>query len=214
MRKKIEVDLVGFDLDKTLYEPNPAIDEKIQDYACRKASEILNKDYSFIRKEFDRLFLETQSGKDSLTILGLKNGSDIMQEALEYSDISSILEEDKELNRMMKNLKKVYGLFLITGSAKRIALKKLEALGIDSKIFHPTLYSESKYKRKDGSAFNYVSNLCNVPFEKMMFVGDREQADIIPAKKLGIKTAIVNSVSKEADYQLKSIYDLDKILLE
>ena len=33
------------------------------------------------------------------------------------------------------------------------------------------------------------------------------------AKKLGIKTAIVNSMSQSADYQLKTIYDLEEILL-
>ena len=46
-----------------------------------------------------------------------------------------------------------------------------------------------------------------------MFVGDREKSDILPAKKLGIKTAIVNSMSQSADYQLKTIYDLEEILL-
>ncbi len=214
MRKKIDIDLVGFDLDKTLYKPNPVIDDKITDYVCRKGSEFLKQDYDSVRNKYDELFIKTQSGKDSLSLMGVENAVDIIQEALEYSDIASILERDDRLVRTMHKLKNNFKLFLITGSGRKISTDKLSALGIDENIFFPRLYADSNYKRKDGSAFNYISNMCNVPFERMMFVGDREKADILPAKKLGMTTAIVNERSNQADYQLKEIYDLEHILLK
>ena len=46
----------------------------------------------------------------------------------------------------------------------------------------------------------------------MMFVGDREKVDIIPAAKLGMLTAIVNAKSELAHFELQAIHDLEKIL--
>ena len=64
----------------------------------------------------------------------------------------------------------------------------------------------------NGSVFIYVADYHKLSFNNMMFVGDREKTDIIPAKKLGITTFIVNANSDSADYQLDEIYNLEKIL--
>jgi len=53
-----------------------------------------------------------------------------------------------------------------------------------------------------------------IELSELFFVGDREEVDILPALKFGITTAIVNSSSNAASYELKKIYDLEKILLE
>lgn len=203
---------LGFDLDNTLYRQSPEMNEKIQEHACRKASTILNQPYEVVRSRFDKIFSETQSGRISLEAIGIANGKEMIQEALENADIVSVLKEDVRLREMLGNLANFHKLFLITGSSEQIALGKLEAIGLNPSTFSPSLYAESPYKRVDGSAFRYVASLHNVGFDRMMFVGDREKVDIIPARDLGVKTAIVNATSNLADIRLRDIYELEKIL--
>nr|MBI4156309.1 HAD family hydrolase [Candidatus Woesearchaeota archaeon] len=212
-----EIEAVGFDLDNTLYVKNPIIDKKINDYICLKASNILKKELIEVKTSFQQKYSELHSSHGSLMAIGIENEDlaiSIVQEALENADISSSLSQDVKLNDMLKKLSKYYRLFMITGSRKDLAIKKLDALGIDKNLFYPSLYAYSIYERYNGSAFSYVSSIISIPPNRIMFVGDREKSDILPAKKLGIKTAIVNSTSQFADYNLKTIYDLEEILLK
>lgn len=212
----MKIKLIGFDLDGTLYKPNEKINKKIRDYLCKRAGHILNKSYHEIKDKFNKLYKKTQSGTDSLRLMEIKNSSSLTQEALENVDITPFLKKDLELLSTLYRLKEKYKLFLITGSPKKITNKKLRALGINSKIFSIKIYdnsSKSKYKRKDGSAFIHISKLYNIPLYNMMFIGDREKIDIIPAKKLNLKTVIINAKSKIADFNLKKISELEKILL-
>ena len=210
-----EIGAVGFDLDNTLYVKNPTIDNEINNYICLKASKFLKRKLQEVNDLYNKKYSELQSSRLSLIAMGIEEDKaiSIVQEALENSNIAAYLKKDYQLVDLLKSLSHHYSLFLITGSRKDIAIKKLNALGIDKKLFYPILYSDSRQKREDGAAFSHVSLLLNLQPINMMFIGDREKVDIIPAKKLGIKTAIVNSTSQFADYQLKTIYDLEEILL-
>jgi len=211
-----EIVSLGFDLDNTLYKQDEEINRKIQDYICRRVSGELGRPFEETREIFDRHYAESRSASTSLLKMGLESdhGKKIIQESLEKADIASILSEDSCLVLMLNQFSRLYSLFMITTSTQNDALKKLSALGIDPDLFSPSLYAGSPYLREDGSAFRYVAGIHGVSFSKMMFVGDREKTDILPAKKLGIKTAIVNSESEESDYQLTNIYELETILGE
>ncbi len=209
----LEIVSLGFDLDNTLYD-GAKTNEAIQDHICGQASTFLDRPYEEIREIFRDHYERTQSASGSLTLMGIgsSKGVEIVQTSLEEADVSPSLERDEKLVGMFDRLSQRYKLFLITSSSKNTASKKLSALGIESSLFSPFLYRDSPYLRNDGSAFEYVASNHNVSFDSMMFVGDREKVDIIPAKSLGIKTAIVNATSDEADYQLRNIYELEKFL--
>ena len=204
---------IGFDLDNTLYKQNEEVNDEIRRYACQRASEILGRSYDEIRAEFDKIYRRIHSGRQSLEEMGIPNGKALIQEAIENVDIIPFLNEDPKLRGMIERLSKRFKLFLITGSARASAIKKLEKLGINRTIFDPRIYAESPYERGDGSAFRHVSETHGTIFTNMMFIGDREEADIIPARNLGITTAIVNNNSEHADYNLENIYKLEELLL-
>lgn len=207
------IDAIGFDLDNTLYEPNPGVDELIREYVCRKAGERLKRDYESLRKEFDKIYAEIQSGRKTLEILGVSGARELVQDALENSNLASLLKKDERLNAMLKKLSFSRDLFLITGSSERLALEKLEAMGLNPLVFRHSLYAESPHERRDGSAFRHVAKILNTALDRMMFVGDREKTDVIPAKRLGIKTAMVNNRSALADVNLEDIYELENLTL-
>jgi FMN phosphatase YigB (HAD superfamily) len=207
-----KIKAVGFDLDNTLYYKTPEIDNLIQDYICEQIAIVLKKDYTEVRLQFTSNYVKTQSGSISLKLLGIKNGKELVQKAIEYADVSSVLKKDEKLVSMLMDLKSTYNTFLITSSPENAAIKKISALGIEKDIFDPRLYGESIYLRDDGSAFRHIAKYLKLSLEEIMFVGDREKTDIIPAKVLGITTAIVNNKSEHADYNLTDIYQLKEIL--
>jgi FMN phosphatase YigB (HAD superfamily) len=214
---------LGFDLDNTLYKEVAEIQEVIQSYISNKAAESLGKNPAEFMLAYLEAYRRQQSSRKALTELGYGNddkSASLVQEALEYADVASKLKKDDRLVAMLQLLAERYKLFLITSSPENLAIGKLQALGINPSLFRLRLYHGSNYTRYDGTAFLHAADVLGIEYDRskpvlgsIFFVGDREKADIIPAKKLGMKTAIVNAESAEADFQLKEIYDLKKILL-
>jgi FMN phosphatase YigB (HAD superfamily) len=203
---------IGFDIDNTLYVETQEIRDLIQERIVRSAAKLLGRDFSDVEKEYNKHNAILQSGRRSLEALGIKNGVDLVQEALEHTNVASTLHRDERLVSMMKHLASKYKLFLISGSGVKEARLKLAVLGLDMSLFSVTIFAESKYHREDGSAFRHISSELNIPLSQMMFVGDRENVDIVPAASFGLVTAMVNNVSSKATYNLNTIYDLEEIL--
>ena len=172
MKKIIDVDLLGFDLDGTLYPLNEEIYRRIREYSCLKASEILNRPYQDVLEQFLRELDKTKSGSRSLQAIGIEDGKGLMQKALENTNIESLLRKDEKLIEMFAKLKQSFSLFLITGSGKLVALRKLEALGLDENLFSYKIYGESKLSRRDGSAFRDIAKNHGTDLSRMFFVGD------------------------------------------
>ncbi|MFH1802730.1 MAG: HAD family hydrolase [archaeon] len=207
------VDAVGFDLDGTLYTLNDGINDRIRQHACQTAAGILSRPYEWVRAEFERHFAETGSGRISLEQMGIDNGREIVQVALEEADIGPLLNRDGALAGMLGRLGERFNLYLITSSPRGSAESKLAHLGVNLDVFDPRIYGESPLSRRDGSAFRHVATTYGIALPRMMFVGDREKVDIFPAQSLGLKTAMVNGMSERADYNLGSIYELEGVLL-
>lgn len=211
MKKYFHGNVIGFDLDNTLYKPNKEINEKIKRYVCKLASEKLSEDYSEIRRLFNKNYAKNHSGSKSLEILGINNPKELMQSALENID-TSFLKKDDRLKNLIEDIYEKYELFMVTSNKLDTAIRKLDALGIYSGVFNPLISCESKLNREDSSVFEYIKKEFKVDYGDILFIGDREQTDIIPANSIGVVTAIVNSKSSIANFKLKEIYDLEFIL--
>ena len=207
------VDAVGFDLDDTLYTQTPAIRQTIHAHIMARVSADLHISLQETEQTYQRLYPAYQSARRTLEALGISEPQQLVQDALEHADIAGSLQTDDRLVSLLRNLQTSYRLFLITGSEQQASHRKLDALGIPLHFFSVCLYAGAEHRRHDGTAFIYVAQKLGLPLHRMLFVGDREKVDILPAKQLGVKTAIVNAQSEHADYQLETIYDLEKILL-
>jgi putative hydrolase of the HAD superfamily len=85
----------------------------------------------------------------------------------------------------------------------------LEGIGIHPDWFTHFLSSTDIARPKPAlDGFYKVIELSNVPPENILFVGDNIEKEIIPAKKVGMQTALVWSESPEADYSFKSFEDI------
>ena len=80
-------------------------------------------------------------------------------------------------------------------------------------FFKNKIFSGEGNKRKIfNNRFDELIKKYNFKPEQIVTIGDQEESDIIPAKKLGIKTIYINNKkSKIADVSIKNLENLESI---
>ncbi|MFA5258908.1 MAG: HAD family hydrolase [Candidatus Pacearchaeota archaeon] len=221
MLKKDDIKVIGFDLDNTLYNSNEEMQKKIRGKIYEKLSIILN----IHLKESEKLFEENyngefpwkNSGRRTIEELGRMfkvpvDGREIVQESIEEAEIIDLIEENKMLEEMLKRLKQKYRLDIITSGNHEFALKKLDKIGIEKKLFELIL-AEGKFGGKTtGEVYQYWINERKISPNQILYVGDNLRADIEIPKLLGIKTCFVGKENKIADICINDILELEKYL--
>lgn len=186
--------VVGFDLDQTLYPKSPLIDERIQEYLYEKIAEYR----TVTRAEAIVLFKERyqggagMSGSETIADLGLANPSELIQEALEYADIASVLTPDRETNHLLSDVRKAYGnMDLITGSNLDQTKKKLAALQIPLELFSHIISADDSKKSTGNSYRAWLALYPHLVPSQFLYIGDRTRSDHEVPSALGIRTALV-----------------------
>jgi len=189
-----DIRVVGFDLDQTLYPKSPLIDEMIQSYLYEKIATQRDVSPEVAKDLFNERYRNGagMSGGQTLRDLGLANGSDLVQEALEHADIASVLSPDIEINKLLGQLSAKYeGVDLITGSNMRQTHMKLNALGIQPDTFSHILTADDGSKSGGDNFRNWLALYPHLTPGQFLYVGDRPRTDHEIPSALGIKTALV-----------------------
>ncbi len=128
----------------------------------------------------------------------------------------SIVSRERNLRVNLLKLKKRYRLVIISDAPLVWTRNVLVELGIYD-IFKTNIFSgESNIRKGFKTAFPSIMKTLKVKAEECISVGDQEHSDIIPAKKLGLKTVFISQTQKSvsADYNIKSIKELADLLLK
>lgn len=208
------IKVICWDLDTTLYREIPELTE-LFDKTCRKLVAVrcqwtYKKAAKLYNEKLERL------GSNSKTIayfLGekwlkeeLKN-QDLMTEYLGINKFSFI-KRDGKLKEMFAKLKN-FRHFIVTNDSYQAAVKTLQALGLSVKIFEKIVSREATGTIKpDLAQFQLVLELTGLAAKKHLMVGDRDKVDLAPAKKLGMRTAMVWRESEMADVSLVNVYEI------
>ncbi len=207
---------IGFDLDGTLYPYTAEIQNRVKDEIAKK---VLDKKPELnsidnARKFLEEKYKELESTTKIMAYLGYENPSKAMDECLAKADILDLLKKDKVLEKIIKELAQAYTLYLITGSPEDLTIKKLEKIGINPDYFKLKVYSDTPGAglKFDGDAFNFIIKKSNAPPSCHVYIGDRPNTDILPSKKLGMKTIAVGDI-KEADIQIKEIHEIKGLFI-
>ncbi|MEK6854753.1 MAG: HAD family hydrolase [Nanoarchaeota archaeon] len=209
------IKIIGFDLDNTLYPISEEIDYRIKAEIAKRILEkkpelnSLEKAIEFSEKRYSELGSRSQVLRE----IGLSNPEQIVDECLATADIIDLLKYDKEVASLIKDLSKMFQIFLVTGSPKNLAIAKLKKIGIPAGLFKIKIYGDNpSLKKIDGSVFNYLLKKSKYAPEQHVYIGDNLLADILPTKALGIKTIAVGRKFKEADYCVDSIKEIRSLL--
>lgn len=218
-RKFADIQVIGFDLDQTLYPKSPKIDEAIQDYLYKCIAEVHECTYEQARQMFTSRYKDGKgmSGSQTMQDLRIPNASEVVQEALEKADIAEFLMPNQKTIHLLKELKKHFSAIdLITGSAHTVCMSKLDHLAIDPKLFDHIITADDASK-SSGDAYKqwllYYPSLAPASF---LYIGDRPRSDVEVPNELGISSILVNqrAIDQRLDnLQLATLHDISDYLL-
>ena len=199
-----------WDVDLTFYTISPQMKEefkkRIYEYISRKLKIPINE----AEQKYEEEFRKRKSKTATMEALGL--GKYAIQEVIDSIEKSKYLEREPRLIQLFKNLKH-YKHAVVTNSTKASIDETLKILGLKKSLFEVIITKEdvSAYKPSPGPFLRVLKILGAKP-EECVSIGDVENSDIIPAKKLGMKTIFVWGKSNHANTSVPAIYKIEELL--
>jgi len=196
-----------FDLDNTLYDFS-----NIWKKSNRLVFEYLEYDKLTSYDEFFKLYksinnkLAEEVVQGKLRLIELRNkrlkltlsklGVELSDEDCkfyydkQFEFILALIEPDEEVNLWINKNRDKYNMIILTNGKSKEQRMKLKKLGLEN-VFKLYISGEQHIsKPKEGAFLNVLESEGILPEETMM-IGDSLYHDIKPAKKLGLKTCLI-----------------------
>ena len=186
---------IGFDLDGTLYSLTDEMNDRVRNKVSEKILEKKPKLTSVIRARefFEEQYQLLHSATRVIKSVGYENPGQVMNRCLGEADILDLMHPNPELARNMEELSGRYETYILSNGPKKLALKKLERIGINPLFFDFCIFNGSfpGITKDDGTGFDKALELSKYPAENHLYIGDREKLDMVPAKERGMQSIIV-----------------------
>lgn len=218
MKKKLLI----FDLDGTLYKMRGSTYDKspLKKRVIKNVLKFIALK-SRVDKRTSNIILNkiTKKYGESISI-GLEK--DLNIDRLEYFNTvwniptDGIVNKSKNLNKILSNLSNNYTLILLSDAPRVWINNVLSTLNVKN-IFKNYIFSgEGNIRKEHNNGFLNITKQLKIYPKDCVAIGDQEHSDIIPAKKIGMKTVLINQKihSKIADVNIKSIDELPKALVK
>ena len=203
-----------FDLDGTLY----ASEEYVRRLMIGMRDALADL-LSITAREADELLREIRSRFGSVT-LGLRelgiSRSTFYDLLLKRLDPGEHIEPRPELLRLFSDLRR-RGLKLgcHTNASRALAERVLEALGVDPKVFDAMVTCDDADPKPTPDGYLRILSLLDLRPEEVLYVGDRWRVELEPAKRLGMRTALVSRrLQGDPDIFLRDVMELSEKLGE
>ena len=199
---------IGWDLDGTLYPANTIPEELFIETQVKAVMEKNNWSKKKAKEEYEEIYKEIGSHTKTLSKLGV-NGVSLFLKFWDELPLEKYLKPDKKLIQMFKLLKGVRHFVLSNGGREEQVKRKMKLLGLDLGGFEMIVSGyDLGLVKPSKEIFQGMAKKMNLKTSEIMYVGDREKADVIGAKEAGMRTCLVYGESKEADVSLESVYEV------
>jgi len=206
-----DIEVLIWDLDGTLYHEIPELKKAILQNAVKAVAKTKRIAFSEAEKLFLKNYERFKSNTKTLFHLGVDRDYVISGDWYNQAQLKFIKKDPllADIFKKLQNLRHI----IHTNSERKIALKKLKILGLDLNLFEK-IFTSSDMAGKvkpDPSAFKLVLQFTKLKPKEHLFIGDSVGKEVIPAKKLGMKTCLVWDKSDLADVNLEKVYDIVKL---
>ncbi len=201
-----------FDLDGTLYQFDSKgfLDSKFY-------SDIRKRAYKFLS---ERLNVSEERAKETYNCIKAKyNGEVSIGTEKEFGinryDYFNFVWNLEPSDYITKNplIREIFSklegkIAILTGAPKIWARKTLEYLKVYDIVANTLFTGEPDIRKPNPLAFQQVLDYFRVLPEQAISIGDQESTDIIPARKLRIKTILLGSDCKSADFCINKLEEI------
>ncbi len=210
-------------MDKTLYRPVDVLDKLVLNEIVKLISRKTGEPNDAVIPYYVGFYRKLNSHTGCLKALKLPVG--FARDAHNMVPFADFIEPDMQLQDMIGRLKE-RGLLcsVYSNNTKRNVADVLRKLGVLSQLEF-TLDGDVFPKGVEDGYEKAVrlANICAQSHEqpdfapnKTVYVGDRESVDIVPARKAGMRTVLVNwsgqTVESSADAVISDIYSLETVI--
>lgn len=205
-----EIGVIVWDVDRTLYPPNPNITTAIQNLIM---SELQKKfDWTLIeaQKNFKEKHQQLRSTTLTLDNLGF-DGRELIDRAFREIDLEAHLKPDVKLKKLFQSLPQFHHVILSNATLKTTE-RKLKALGLPLKLFSEIYATyELPVIKPDPHVFQHVIRQTNFAPHQHLMVGDELNTDILPAKAAGMRAARIGEPNEAADISFQNVYGVGRL---
>lgn len=129
-------------------------------------------------------------------------------------EAKNYVQPNPQLKPFLLSLENNFDLVLLSDAPKIWVRIVLDYLGV-GEIFKDNVFSGEGDTRKEfGNAFEIICKKMGIETNMCIAVGDQEETDIAPAKKMGMKTVFVGKhKSSISDHSVSDILELEKLWL-
>lgn len=193
---------VWFDLDGTLTVHTAEFHEAHNQLRYKTYAEVVKKPVDdALKAEFEALY--KQYGSNSAVFRSLGLPSDYWQHYFNSLDETKYFKPSQEINDTLKRLREIVPISIFTNVKLERLLATLKAIDIDPEWFTILLTGDDIKERKPAlDGFHLMIERSKLPPKNLLYVGDRVDVDVKPAKTVDIQTCLLYSESPEADYCL------------
>lgn len=223
--------VIFFDLDDTLYFRKDAFFNTCRKYLHIEDADFLNKASDSCRKRGDEVFYQSQRGEISMKAMYIyrfqKGFADVNyyiteREALRfnfhYQKMLYRLTLSKEVKELLNFCKLNFDkIGIITNGPEIHQKNKIKKLKLTRWIDKDLEIISGIYKsdKPDLRLFEIAQEKSGASADQIIMIGDSQENDIIPAKKMKWKTIWLDLYSEDftgADYTVKNIGQVKQIL--
>ena len=128
-------------------------------------------------------------------------------------DAKGIVDRDENIKVLIIELKKTFNVFLVSDAPKIWVSNALKEMKLYSIMKDSVICGDGKYMKSLNTQFDYILDTYRLEPSRCISIGDQEESDIIPAKKLGMKTILISGTKSEyADFTVSSMREIAEII--
>lgn len=199
---------VWFDVEGTLTIPTPEYKEAHDTLRYQTYADAVKKPLNDqVKQEYEDLYKEHGSNSAVFRSLGLP--SDYWMQYFNTLDESKFFTADRRVHGTLDTLRQKVPISIFTNVKTEKIIRTFQAINVKPDWFTHILSGDDVQERKPAlDGFYEIVKRSQLPAAQIMYVGDRIDVDIKPAKQVGIKSCLVWSTSSEADYSFENFQDI------
>src|SRR5208337_3566016 len=136
-----------------------------------------------------------------------------------HVDPTRFLSKDQTLTELLSRLKaRGFRIALVSNSGHDLVVRILNALGLKADLFDLVVTGSEVEPKPSHQPFLAALKKLGCEKPSTVYVGDRENAEILPAHEIGLKTILIdrthdkNFVSKCADATIQDLSELESVI--
>ncbi len=204
---------IVFDIDGTLYRSQD-YERQLYRAIIRVLSEMLNITEENAAMKLHETKRKHRTVSISIEALGLDR-HEFYQRLANAVEPEKTIAPDESTPQLLKKLKNMgYKIVLHTNSGRQLAMKILKTLRIDSDLYDLLVTSDEYEPKPSAEGYLGIVRQLGIPPSEIIYVGDRVEVELLPAKKLGMITVLLGNKPQahEIDYTINSLNEILEVL--